>query len=116
MFAQQNAIRIKAPAQDERVPERPFVEGSVSDVKATVWVIVHPMDVSDYWVQPAVSVRESSTWKVKIYVGRPGAQDKGKHFEIKAVANPRVQLREGQVIDAWPEAQSESQVIEVVRE
>jgi len=115
-FAQENALRIKVPVQDERVPERPFVEGTVSDVGATVWVIVHPMEVSDYWVQPAVSVMESSTWKVKIYVGRPGAQDKGQHFEIRAVANPKVRLREGQVLDAWPEAPSESQVVEVVRQ
>lgn len=70
-ITQQNALRIKVPVQNERVPERPFVERTLSDPKATVWVIVHPMEISNYWVQPTVSVMENSTWKVKIYVGRP---------------------------------------------
>jgi hypothetical protein len=114
-IAQEGILRINVPAQDERVPERPYVEGTVPDPRTTVWVVVHPMETSNYWVQPAVSVKEDRTWKVKIYVGRPGSVDSGSRFEIRAVANPRGRLSEGQVLDAWPDAQSESQVVGVTR-
>jgi hypothetical protein len=46
--AQQYALRITVPVQNAGVPERQFVQGTVSDPKATVWVIVHPMEISSY--------------------------------------------------------------------
>ena len=109
------SIRITTPTDNEQVVERPIVEGTVSDPKATVWVIVHPMDVATYWVQPSVTLREGGRWRVQIYIGRPGAADLGKHFEIMAVANPRNRLKDGDQLIGWPEAQWKSQVIEVLR-
>ncbi|OGW75357.1 MAG: hypothetical protein A2Z72_06960 [Omnitrophica bacterium RBG_13_46_9] len=108
-------LRITAPLDKSQVPERPFIEGTVTDPNAKVWVIVHPMEVSDYWVQPAINVKEDGTWKVMIYIGRPGTIDIDKQFEIMAVANPEVRLSEGNVLGAWPEAQWKSQLIEVTR-
>lgn len=108
-------IRITAPSDNEQVVELPFVEGTVSDSSAKVWVIVHPMEVSDYWVQPPVTMREGGKWKVQIHIGRPGADDVGKHFEIMAVANPKNSLKEGDKLKEWPEAKWKSQVIEVIR-
>lgn len=111
----QSNLRITEPPDNTPVPERPFVKGTVADPNAEVWVIVHPMEVSDYWVQPGVTVKEDGTWKVKIYVGRPGTVDAGKHFEIMAVANPELELKEGDVLSGWPKALWKSQVIEVIR-
>ena len=91
------------------------MEGTVTDSNVRVWVIVHPMEVSDYWVQPSITVKENGSWKVKIYIGRPGSVDVGKQFEIMAVANPKDNLKEGDVLSGWPEAQAKSQVIEVTR-
>jgi hypothetical protein len=108
-------LRITAPSDDAEVSERPFVEGTVADPKAKVWVIIHPMEVSDYWVQPSVAVKENGTWKVVIYIGRPGRIDVGKKFEIMAVANPNVKLSEGDILSGWPEAEARSDVIEVTR-
>ena len=108
-------LRIIAPLDKAEVPERPLVEGTVSDPNAKVWVIVHPMTVSDYWVQPSVAVKEDGTWKVMIYTGRPGSIDVGKQFEIMAVANPKVKLSDGDILSGWPEAQWKSQVIELIR-
>ena len=107
--------RVVAPADGASVPERPFVEGTASDPTATVWVVIRPMEGSDYWVQPPVTVRVTGAWKVQVYIGRPGNLDIGKHFEVKAVANPKQPLAEGYVLDAWPEAEAISQVIEVSR-
>jgi len=112
---EQLKVRITAPADKSQVPERPLVEGTVSDANASVWVVVHPMEVADYWVQPAVTVREDGTWKVMAYMGRPGDIDVGKQFEIMAFANPAEPLKEGDVLKGWPKAQAKSQVIEVTR-
>jgi hypothetical protein len=108
-------IRITAPTDKTHVSDRPAVEGTVTDSQDRVWVIVHPLEVSDYWVQPSVTVREDGTWKVIPYIGRPGGADIGKEFELMAVANPKAPLKEGLVLSGWPEAQARSQVVEVTR-
>jgi hypothetical protein len=113
---EQLKVRITAPADKSQVPERPFVKGTVSDANAVVWVVVHPMDTSDYWVQPPVTVKEDGAWKVKIYIGRPGNADVGKQFEIIAVTNSESEIKEGDVLKNWPKAQAKSQVIEVTRQ
>ncbi len=108
-------IAITTPKDGDKVLRRPLVEGTVSDPNATVAVIVHPLEISDYWVQPAVSVRNNGSWKVMIYIGRPGSTDIDKTFEIKAVANPNSTLREGEVLSSWPKAEAISDLIEVTR-
>lgn len=111
----QMKVAITSPADGSSVVERPTVEGTISDSKATIWVVVHPLEVSDYWVQPRVTVRETGSWKVQIFVGRPGRVDVGKLFEIRAVANPKTALHEGLVLDRWPESAAISELIEVAR-
>jgi hypothetical protein len=114
-FAQQLQLRITAPADDVKVVYRAIIEGIVSDPAATVWVVIHPMEVSDYWVQPAVTVGENGRWRVQVYIGRPLSGDIGKRFEVRAFANSKASLKEGDVLRTWPDAQSKSQVVEVVR-
>lgn len=92
-----------------------MVEGTVGDAKATVWVIIHPMEVGDYWVQPRVTMREAETWKVMAYFGEPGRAHAGKRFEIMAVRNPKERLSEGNKLAFWPDAEQASHVVEVIR-
>ena len=108
-------LRITAPLDKTDVPNRPLVEGKVADPNAKVWIIVHPMEVSDYWVQPKISVKNDGTWRTIIYIGRPGEIDVGKMFELMAVADPKVKLKEGDVLSGWPDARWKSQIIEVIR-
>lgn len=112
--AQQLKVFITKPQDGETVAARPLVEGTVADPGARVWVVVHPTEVGDYWVQQPVSPRDDKTWRVQIYVGEPNTSS-GTRFEIRAVANPKAQLSEGKVLDRWPEAQWASQVVEVAR-
>lgn len=112
---QQLNVSITAPPDNTTVPERPFIEGKVTDSSATVWVIVHPMEVSDYWIQPSITVRKDGKWRLQVYIGRPGSIDVGKHFQIMAVANPKLRLKEGDILKEWPEAKAKSQVIGVIR-
>jgi hypothetical protein len=111
---QQLKVFITDPPDGATVPARPFITGTVADPTARVWVIVHPTEVGDYWVQQAAGLRDDKTWRVQIYVGEPNT-GAGTRFEIRAVANPKAQLSEGKVLDRWPEAQWMSQVIEVAR-
>jgi hypothetical protein len=108
-------IAIILPTNSSSVSERPIVEGTVSSSKAIVWVIVHPLEVSDYWVQPLASVQGKDSWRTQIHVGRPGDADVGKLFEIRAVANPKAVLREGLVLNQWPEAVAVSNAVTVTR-
>lgn len=107
-------LSITTPADGEKVDEFPFVEGTVSDWKAEVWVIVHPMKTSDYWVQRNVTVKEDGKWRVQVNIGK-GSVGVGESFEIMAVANPKNSLKEGNKLPRWAEAQWKSQVIRVIR-
>lgn len=108
-------IVITAPCDGAKVAPRHFVEGLVSDSNAQVCVVIRPLETPDFWVQPSVTVREGGKWKVLCYFGEPGKHS-GKPYEVMAFVNPKENLKEGQLLSKWPEAQSKSQVIEVVRE
>ncbi len=112
---QKDEILIKEPKDGNLVDYRHYVEGTVADPDVEVWVIVHPMEVSDYWVQPRLKPKEDGTWKVCAFFGSGPDKDSGKLFEIMAVANPDEKLSEGMVLDYWPDAQWQSQIVEVTR-
>jgi hypothetical protein len=76
---------------------------------------LHPMEGSDIWVQPPPTVRKDGSWRVNVYIGMPGDADVGKHFEIMAIADPARPLKEGEVINSWPDAGGRSEVVEVTR-
>jgi len=102
-----DTLSITAPEDGASVPEKPLVRGIVADAAANVWVVVHPMEVPDYWVQPRVTVSGDGRWTVQVHIGRPGTEDVGRYFEVMAVA----QLDEGKVLPDWPGAQWKSRVL-----
>ena len=108
-------VAISFPADESKVAQRPIVKGLISDPKATVWVVVHPLEGGNYWVQPRINVRDSGKWTVQIHIGRPGPKDVGKYFEVRAVGNPGATLREGKVLDDWPAAAAISNTVELIR-
>jgi hypothetical protein len=108
-------VYITEPAAGVVVAEKPFIEGTAADSGMKVWVIVHPTEAGDYWVQQQASVREDGTWRVQVHVGEQGTKS-GTRFEIRAVANPTTQLSEGKVLDTWPASKWMSQIVEVSRQ
>ena len=112
---QQVPIIINTPVNNESVAQRPLIQGSVADSSYEVWVIVHPMGVSDYWVQPKLTIRSNGIWKTSIYIGREGNVDAGKHFEIMAIANPSEKIEEGMKLSYWPDAEEKSEIVELIR-
>lgn len=110
------SIRIVSPKDGSTVEARTLIHGEVLDPASQVWVVVHPMGTGAYWIQPAISVRRTGEWSVTAYLGRPGPIDVGKTFEVLAIVDPRVALREGEIFDKWPDARLASSVILVTRQ
>lgn len=108
-------LEIRLPAKGSEVSGQFYVEGLVPDPKADLFVIFHSIDSANYQVQPKVTVCEHNIWRVKISMEKTVGINVGSPFEIMAVANPKVKLREGDILSEWPEAQWKSQVIEVTR-
>lgn len=100
---------------DVMVEWKPLVTGKVSTPFTEVWVIVHVLETSTYWVQPKATLRGVGSWESTIFLGDPGILDVGKKFELMAVANPRDPLKEGLQLPGWPRAEGKSKVISVKR-
>jgi hypothetical protein len=107
-------VQITNPKEGSRVAHREQVSGTVSDSAESVWLVIHPLDTSEFWIQPPITVRDDGTWKVIPYFGRSPSRDVGARFEVRAFAKPTIALKEGKVA-AWPEAAARSIVIEVSR-
>ncbi|HET6456222.1 MAG TPA: hypothetical protein VFI02_17590 [Armatimonadota bacterium] len=108
-------ITITSHKDQQKVPLEPIIRGKVYSNKAQVWVIVHPMETQGYWVQEKASVRQDGKWSTLVFIGREGNEDVGKHFEIRAVANPTKPIARGDVLDGWPEAMARSGIVELIR-
>lgn len=106
-------ISISSPVDGDKVNQRHYVIGKVSDPSADVIVVVHPVSVSEFWTQPPVTVRKNGQWRVKAYFGRQG-MDHGEEYEVRAFANPRSQAKEGKY-NSWPIAEAKSNVVIVIR-
>lgn len=111
-----DAVQIIAPADSSRVASRELISGKVSDPSSSVWVMVHPLGTSSYWVQPRVSVRSGGEWSVEAYFGRSAPIDSEKSFEVLAIVDPLEPLSEGMIFDRWPPAAFSSRAVVLVRE
>ena len=109
------ALQITEPASGSNVSWRPAVKGTTTQPSSETWVVVHPTETSEFWVQPRVSQDTKGNWMTVIYIGRAGPIDVGKHFEIVAFANPAERLWEGLVLGDWPAAEARSQLVEATR-
>jgi len=108
-------IGITSPTNRSTVSNRETVlVTSPADV-AKIWVVVHPVETGDYWVQPEVVKVGANAWKVEAYFGRLGTIDAHKKFEIMAIGDPRTNIKEGDVFKSWPKGRWQSRVIGVVR-
>ncbi len=106
-------INIESLSDGAKVDAEITVSGTVHNANE-VWVIVHPRETTDYWVQSSVIVKDDR-WDVRISIGRTSAIDSGKQFEIMAVADPQQPLAEAQVFKEWPAARWKSQVVSITR-
>lgn len=109
------AVRILEPRDGASVESKQLIQGQVAGAVSQLWVVVHPLETSSYWVQPRVSIAHGGDWKVFGYFGRSGSIDAGRAFEVLAIADPQIQLDEGMILDRWPPSRLASSVVTVMR-
>lgn len=107
------------PAQQEtimHVGNQTLVRCSVSDTSMYVFLLVHPLLGSEWWVQKKMTRIPQDTRQGIALLGSE-KQGKGEYYEIAAVATPNKNLyKEGQILDALPNKLSRSQIVVVSRE
>lgn len=109
-------LSISSPADGSDVPEIINVSGTINvSAPASVYVVVHPVNTGDYWVQQQGSVSNNGTWRVNSVHFGQGQIGVGEVYEIRAFINPESPLRSGQVLKEWPAAQAQSGTVAVTR-
>jgi hypothetical protein len=108
-------LEILLPKNDSEVSAQFYVEGVTPDPEVNLWVIIHPTAVATYQVQPKVEVWKDCTWRTKVFMEKTEGINIGEPFEIMTVANPKVKLKEGDILSGWPEAEWKSQIIKLTR-
>lgn len=108
-----SGLTIYHPYHGQFIPRLSFAEGRVSNAD-TVWIVIRPVEGSNYWVQPPIKV-ENDKWKGLIYIGSVDKGDIGVRSQVRAFVNPTHVVKEGDVLTTWPEAELSSEAIVVVR-
>ena len=108
-------IRITSHHDNAKVDRPAKIEGTVTNPKAKVYIIVHPVDVPEYWVQPRALVNEDGKWTSMVYLGRSTDNNPDKQYELMAIANPEKSMKVGSVLKEWPGSKWRSQIIHVKR-
>jgi hypothetical protein len=103
----------------DTVCARTEVKGKITrdiatDARGKLWIVIHPHETNDFWVQTPVSVDGNNQWRTFPYFGRPKL-DIGKPFEFKAFVNPISPIAAEQRLKDWPNASWSSDVVQVIR-
>jgi hypothetical protein len=107
-------VTIDEPKPNASAALTDLVKGRVSDPKSPVYVLVHPLNMREWWVQRVPSPpNPEGNWQAQIYLGtdRDGI---GEEFEIVAVAGNR-KLSEGERLSTLPSDLARSDVVLVRR-
>lgn len=107
-------VTIGSPAEGSTVATHQQVSGVVSDWRAQVWVVVHPLETADCWVQSQAVVEQGGAWSASAQFGEAVPEHSGKPYEIRALANPRSRLSPG-MVRCWPAAGASSKPLRVRR-
>jgi hypothetical protein len=108
-------ISITSPHDNAEVDRPARTEGIVSHPDAQVHIIVHPVGVPEYWVQPRASVHEDGKWTTMVYLGRPDINNPDKQYELMAIADPEKPVKVGDMLKKWPSSKWRSNIIRVKR-
>ena len=83
------SIRIVAPSMNDVVQKQVDVSGIVSHFDSRVYILVHPVETDELWVQRLPVVDKYGRWNSNALIGTDelGA---GQEYEIVAIAERRV--------------------------
>ncbi len=107
-------IQIESPQQNAEVGLTEIVNGKVSNPKAQVYVLVHPLLTNLWWVQRIPSPpNQDGTWQTLCYFGTE-TKGIGESFEIAAIVT-KDKLEEGQMLPELPKDVVRSDIVTVRR-
>jgi hypothetical protein len=112
-------LEILTPKTNESVSRMLAIEGktnftSGNDTK-NVWIVVKSKMSGICYVQAPISIQRNGSWKGNVIIGREGNGDVGFAYEIKALLNPQLKIKEGDTSRIWPSAEVSTEIIRVVR-
>lgn len=107
-------VVITSPTTNTTVEMVDQIRGYVSDPTAKVWLVIHPLQSSDCWIQQAVIVEADGSWASMARFGENNSAHRGLPYEIRALANPIQTLSKGRTA-CWPSAKAVSRALYVRR-
>lgn len=109
-------VKLDFPLSGQEVGLRTCFAGRMSDPNAKVVLVIKPLDIASYYVEPNVASRSDGTFFVVAYVAEAGRQFIGKRFVARAYENPRLTLHESDELDDWPSGyDARSDLVEFTR-
>lgn len=108
-------INIDSPKEGDFVEQRYMVKGRISDPEFPVYVLVHPIEADQWWVQRIPEVAGNGVWQSLCFFGTAD-KGRGEQFEVLALVCKK-HLREGQTIKTGkvPQGGLRSEIITVTR-
>ncbi len=107
-------VQIDSPQQNAEVVLQEIVKGKVSNPKATVYVLVHPLLTHIWWVQRMPSPpNQDGTWQTVCYFGTEN-KGVGESFEVVAIVTNK-KLEEGQTLTELPKESVRTDITTVRR-
>ncbi len=114
-LSQSSRFAIVNPTNGSPVRAISAVGGVIHDSSAKVWIVVHTVGTSNYFVEGPASVKSNGEWSCNVSFGRAGT-DSGKTFEIRAFANPSEELHSDRTLNKWPSADYSTSPVTVNRD
>lgn len=109
-----SGLTLNRPSNGRVVPQEVLAGGTVLNAKI-VWVVVRPAGSKQYFVQPPMTVGDDHTWRGVTYIGSVNRANIGSTFQIRAFVNPVAALKEGDLLNSWPQAELATGIVNVVR-
>ena len=107
-------IQILSPAEDAEVAHKELVKGEISGSDENIYVLIHPLEASLWWVQRPPSPPDSDgTWQTLCYFGT-GTEGRGEYFEVVAIVTSNT-YQEGKTLAELPDSIARSQIVTVRR-
>lgn len=99
-----NIMIITAETHSQIGANEPVI-GRVSDAEAQVWLVLHPVQSHDCWLQGPVNVRQDGSWHARVVYKKSELFTGDNNIEVRAVANPE---RSGsdKKVTCWPAAEA----------
>lgn len=107
-------LGILSPKSASTVSRILEIEGVANDSEL-IWIVVKPKKSSSYFVQAPIKAQKNGYWKGEIIIGSSSDDNIGQKFILKAFTKPHIKLKTGDILNSWPQSESSTDAIEVIR-